>query len=346
MSCPPPAPSAGTPPNSCACCWPRRPPADTKTVKSRRTLALPKRCVEAFGVQRRQQDDDRRAAGRRWQSTGLVFTSKTGGELDAANVRRAFRRVAKLAGLDPAEWTPRAARHDLDYVSVERLANGRLPCMVSPEFEVRRLKLSNGAIDVGGVRFSFARDESFAEKAAKRYGIDRPAALKEGQSIVALADWCMNNARAMIQRDRHHGWFVMLFKGIRLVNVESLMARDRPDKIVLMRELADAVERSGIDGIIEIGDAWMATMKHDEEGFPIAPALNPDRMEALTVVAEDAYGNRRQLFSPYARKGRSIKLLGDPIDISGSGFANNLQPIRQAWARMGLGQSPSKQADV
>jgi integrase len=84
---------------------------DTKTVKSRRTLALPARCVSAFGVQREQQSKDREAAGTTWQDTGLVFTSKTGGELDRHNVLRAFRRVAKLAGLDPDEWTPRELRH-------------------------------------------------------------------------------------------------------------------------------------------------------------------------------------------------------------------------------------------
>jgi integrase len=84
---------------------------DTKTIKSRRTLALPKRCVDALHFQRSQQKEDRQTAGKNWQRTGLVFTSKTGGELDAANVRRAFRRVARLSGLDPAEWTPRELRH-------------------------------------------------------------------------------------------------------------------------------------------------------------------------------------------------------------------------------------------
>jgi len=37
--------------------------------------------------------------------------SRTGTELDAANVRRAFRKVTAAAGLNPADWTPREPRH-------------------------------------------------------------------------------------------------------------------------------------------------------------------------------------------------------------------------------------------
>ena len=84
---------------------------DTKTKKSRRTLALPLRCVNALRNHRGQQDQDRADAGKDWQTTGIVFASKVGTGLDAHNVRRAFRRVAKVAGLDPAEWTPRELRH-------------------------------------------------------------------------------------------------------------------------------------------------------------------------------------------------------------------------------------------
>jgi integrase len=40
-----------------------------------------------------------------------VFTTSVGTGLDAANVRRAFRRVAGRAGLNSADWTPRELRH-------------------------------------------------------------------------------------------------------------------------------------------------------------------------------------------------------------------------------------------
>ena len=90
---------------------------DTKTRKSRRALALPERCVEALRKQRAQQAADRLAAGERWKDTGLVFTTADGTEMDAANVRRDFRRALGLVqGLDVSEWTPRESRHS--FVSV------------------------------------------------------------------------------------------------------------------------------------------------------------------------------------------------------------------------------------
>jgi len=50
-------------------------------------------------------------AGSEWQDLGLVFTTGHGTQLDAANVRRAFRRLVGSAGLDPTGWTPRELRH-------------------------------------------------------------------------------------------------------------------------------------------------------------------------------------------------------------------------------------------
>ncbi|MBP2340286.1 integrase [Saccharothrix coeruleofusca] len=84
---------------------------DTKTRKSRRTLALSQRAIKALEAQRARQEVQRKRAGDQWQEHGLVFASEVGTELDAANVRRMFRRVLKAAGLNAAEWTPRELRH-------------------------------------------------------------------------------------------------------------------------------------------------------------------------------------------------------------------------------------------
>jgi integrase len=72
---------------------------DTKTPESRRTLALPGRCVEALREHRVRQAGDRLAAGPLWQDHGLVFASAVGTPMDDHNVRRMFRAITQDAGL-------------------------------------------------------------------------------------------------------------------------------------------------------------------------------------------------------------------------------------------------------
>jgi integrase len=83
---------------------------DTKTPESRRTLALPRRCVEALRDHRVRQAEDRLAAGPLWQDHGLVFASAVGTPMDDHNVRRMFRAITEDAGLG-ASWVPREMRH-------------------------------------------------------------------------------------------------------------------------------------------------------------------------------------------------------------------------------------------
>jgi integrase len=77
---------------------------DTKTRKSRRSLALPKRAVVAL----RELWDAGPAGGR---GSGLVLCTAAGGELDKDTVRRAFRRLLAQTSLDPMQRTPREMRH-------------------------------------------------------------------------------------------------------------------------------------------------------------------------------------------------------------------------------------------
>ena len=72
---------------------------DTKTPESRRTLALPRKCVEALREHRVRQAGDRFAAGPLWQDHGLVFASAVGTPMDDHNVRRMFRAITEDAGL-------------------------------------------------------------------------------------------------------------------------------------------------------------------------------------------------------------------------------------------------------
>jgi integrase len=83
---------------------------DTKTPKSRRTLALPRKCAEALREHRVRQVKDRLSAGPLWKDNDLVFASAVGTPQDDHNVRRQFRVITEAAGLGKA-WVPRELRH-------------------------------------------------------------------------------------------------------------------------------------------------------------------------------------------------------------------------------------------
>ena len=78
---------------------------DTKTERSKRTLRLPERAVAALRKHKARQAEQRLLAGELWQDRGLVFSSSIGTALDAANVRRAFKKITTSAGLGD-NWKP------------------------------------------------------------------------------------------------------------------------------------------------------------------------------------------------------------------------------------------------
>ena len=83
---------------------------DTKTERSRRTLGLPQMAVDALQVHKKRQMEECLAAASEWSDRDLVFSTRTGSALDAANVRREFKAVCKAAEIGE-HWTPRELRH-------------------------------------------------------------------------------------------------------------------------------------------------------------------------------------------------------------------------------------------
>lgn len=101
---------------------------DTKTEKSRRTLEIPDDVAKALKEHHAEQDKQRLIAGKAWQDNDLVFCTSVGTPLDAANVRRSFRRITRAAGLGEC-WTPRELRHSFvsimsdNGVTIEQIAD-------------------------------------------------------------------------------------------------------------------------------------------------------------------------------------------------------------------------------
>ncbi|WP_250574877.1 tyrosine-type recombinase/integrase [Nonomuraea sediminis] len=89
--------------------------SDTKTRKSRRTLELPTLAAQALRQHHARQAASKLKAGEAWKDHNLVFCTSVGSPLDAANVRRSFRRITKNAGIG-TKWRPRELRHS--FVSI------------------------------------------------------------------------------------------------------------------------------------------------------------------------------------------------------------------------------------
>jgi integrase len=66
--------------------------------------------VDALKAHQHRQQEERLAAAEQWGDQGLVFASRTGTALDAANVRREFKAACKAAKIGE-HWTPRELRH-------------------------------------------------------------------------------------------------------------------------------------------------------------------------------------------------------------------------------------------
>lgn len=84
---------------------------DTKTEKSRRSLALPALAVDRLREHRKRQAAVRLKA-KRWEDNELVFPTSIGTVMNPNNTLRAFRAALKnVPEVNPDDWTPREMRH-------------------------------------------------------------------------------------------------------------------------------------------------------------------------------------------------------------------------------------------
>ena len=82
---------------------------DTKTPKSRRSLVLPKRAIDALQAHRKRQDAERRAAGEAWQDTDLVFCHEDGRQYSSDALNWRFSKMTRRAGI--GHWHAHEGRH-------------------------------------------------------------------------------------------------------------------------------------------------------------------------------------------------------------------------------------------
>ena len=103
---------------------------DTKSVRSRRAIALPRPLVQALKTHRARQGEERLRAGGAWEGSTwghLVFTNRLGQPLHGASVTRRLTRLLRDAGLRTLRY------HDLRHGAATLMAAQGVPARVAME---------------------------------------------------------------------------------------------------------------------------------------------------------------------------------------------------------------------
>jgi integrase len=79
--------------------------SEPKTASSRRILPLPETLATSLRERRKQQLEERLAAGDKWTDSGLVFTSRLGEPIDPRTVKRHLDRILTAAKLPHCRFT-------------------------------------------------------------------------------------------------------------------------------------------------------------------------------------------------------------------------------------------------
>jgi integrase len=82
---------------------------DTKTPKSRRSLVLPRRAIDALQAHRKRQAAERFAAGEAWHDTNLVFCYEDGRQYSSDALNWRFSKMTRRAGI--GHWHAHEGRH-------------------------------------------------------------------------------------------------------------------------------------------------------------------------------------------------------------------------------------------
>jgi integrase len=92
--------------------------SDAKNTRSRRIIPIDDDTLRAFARRRAEQEDERLAAGRRWEGEDLVSTTRTGRPLIPRNTDRALELVVEAASL------PRLTSHGLRHTAATHMVAG------------------------------------------------------------------------------------------------------------------------------------------------------------------------------------------------------------------------------
>ncbi|WP_188664740.1 hypothetical protein [Terasakiella brassicae] len=212
--------------------------------------------------------------------------------------------------------------------------DGKFPCMVATsEYRSMQISLSNGqARNFGTVKKHVSREDM--EIAKKRYYGDRPIEDNEKPSwnVEDMAENLFNMARTVFIKDGYHSNVALLIHPTKGILPMQLETEVRADKYLIMKKVADEVERHGSDIVVLINEAWTAPF--DPENPYQYPAERADKKEMLLLVAAGKDGTNVNMSAEIIRNG-NVATLATTQKHCNEGVTNILQPIIDLWKRQG-----------
>jgi hypothetical protein len=184
--------------------------------------------------------------------------------------------------------------------------DGRLPCMNSPgEVRTTRIHLADGS-KLSVVKKSIKLDSEGLEDRLKQHYGRLPAQRDEGATPFEKQCYSFFNiGRMMMEKDHYHDSLVFLMKDGR-VQPMLTPARDRQEKYMLSRMIADEVQKMGADAVITIGEVWVSAVPFNELKPFQYPSDMKGRKEGLMLTGVTKLG---EIFSLTADITRDLSLL-------------------------------------
>lgn len=235
---------------------------------------------------------------------------------------------------------PEPTTTGLEECAETKHVDGRLPCMNSPgEVRTTRLHLADGS-RLSLAKKSMKMDFGEAEKRlVEKYGGLPPATDEGNTPFEKMCHFYFNIGRMMMEKDYYHDPMTFLMKDGKELRPMLTPTRDRQEKYLLSRMIADEVKKMGADAVISIGEIWRAEvpikeavpfqypgdLKKRREGLMLTGVTKQGEVFCLTAdVTREVSRIRRMLKKPE-------KAIVGPTEVAKSIAPFFMGPVFEVW---------------
>ena len=172
----------------------------------------------------------------------------------------------------------------------------------------------------------FKYDESWADEAKERYGIDFDAPGQAPDDALVFAELLVPLARRVLSTDGNHAPMLWTHEsnGWEL-NVTKF--EDAEEKWAFWHRKAQEVG-ARVNGLVFISEVWLGSIQEVAIGIP--PSQSPNRQEALQIYAETRDGRSLGLVMPFRHEGDQIVFEDTSRDSTKAWFT---KPFRDIWSQ-------------